>query len=419
MYDREYELDVGRMIMRKKFLYLVLSMIMCFSFVNEVFAEDEFSSSVTINGGKDTFEKGKEAVINVNIKDNSYIELCTFDVVTDNGIEFLSSKTVDGYSFETNNGSKFVIKGSDTEITSTNGNLLQLSYKVNDSGKFKINYSCEHKSEGDGEKVVHGSLSYELELKVIDLSQDTSLSKLVVNGGILSPSFLPNVKNYSIQLTGVNFSLDLTASNSDYQDDIVVTDGNGKTLDPKNITFNNYNSQGNMPVNITVNKDTVYSLLAVYKEESLDNSLKNLKIDGKEIQIEKGKYDYTVKIGKDVKSVKIEASLVDDKNFRFVDEFNGIQIVQTPSSSTSYPIIIEPKSSSTGAKGVTYTVTLVKDVPTNNGGTGGNSNNNSQNTNKNPSTGGISIYIMLLILIISLIGSISIYQKNLTSYNKN
>ena len=54
--------------MRKRFLYLILSMIMCFSFINEVFAEDEFSSSVTINGGKDTFEKGKEAIINVNIK---------------------------------------------------------------------------------------------------------------------------------------------------------------------------------------------------------------------------------------------------------------------------------------------------------------------------------------------------------------
>jgi len=415
MYGRKYKLDVGRMIMKNKFLYLILSMIMCFSFVGEVFAEDEFSSSVTINGGKDTFEKGKEAIINVNIKDNSYVELCTFDVVVDSGLEFLSSKTLDGYSFETNDGGKFVVKGNDAEATSTNGNLLQLSYKVNDSGKFKINYSCEHK--GDSEKVVHDSLSHELELKVIDLSQDTTLSKLVVNGGILSPSFLPNVENYSIQLSGVNFSLDLTATNPDYQDDIVVTDGNGLALEPSKITFNNYNNQGNMPINIIVNKDTVYSLLAVYKEEELDNSLKSLKVDGKEIQIESGKYDYTFKIGNSTNNVKIEATLVDSDNFKYTDEFNGTQIVQTPSSSTGYPIIIEPKSSSAGAKGVTYTIKLVKDVPNNSGGT--TSDNNGQNANKNPATGGISMYLMLLILIISLIGSISIYQKNLANYDKN
>ena len=38
MYDREYkfDFDVGRMIMKNKFLYLVLSMIMCFSFIGEV-----------------------------------------------------------------------------------------------------------------------------------------------------------------------------------------------------------------------------------------------------------------------------------------------------------------------------------------------------------------------------------------------
>lgn len=404
--------------MKNKFLYLILSMIMCFSFVSEVFAlDDEFSSSVTINGGKDTFEKGKEAIININIKDNFYIDLCTFDVETDSGLEFLSSKTIEGYSFETNDGSKFIIKGSDTDATSTNGNLLQLIYKVNSSGKFKVNYSCEHKSEVEDKRVTHGSLSRELELKVIDLSQDTTLSKLVVNGGVLSQSFLPNVKNYSINLDSTSFSLNLTTSNPDYQDDIVVTDGDGNKLDIDSIIFKNTNSQGQMQIVITVNNDTVYNLLVVYEKKELDNSLKTLKVDGKNIQLEDGKYDYIITIGSDVNSVKIEASLKDSTNFKFIDEFDGVQIVQTPSSSTSYPIIIEPSNLQVGAEGVTYTIKFVKEKVNTGVNNGDNNQNVGNNTDTNPTTGGVSMAVMILILMCSLVGSIVIYQKNIENYN--
>ena len=46
-------------------------MIMCFSFVSDVYAEDcNFSEDATIKGGKDTFEKGEEATIIINIKDD-------------------------------------------------------------------------------------------------------------------------------------------------------------------------------------------------------------------------------------------------------------------------------------------------------------------------------------------------------------
>ena len=397
--------------MKNKFLYLVLSLITCFSFVGRVFAEDlDFTVSTSVVGGKDTVVKGETAVINVNVKSDLHISACTFKVSSDSGVEYVSAKQANGYVLQTGSDGKISVDGAVDDTTPTNMTLLQLNYKVNNNGKVTIKtLDCTSPTDnktGSYDDVV-------VELKTIDLSQNTTLSKLVVNGGVLSPSFSSNVKSYSIQLTGTNFSLDLTASNSDYQDDIVVTDASGKTLDPKKIVFTNYDNQGSMPISVTVNKDTVYNLLAVYEEDKLDNSLKSLKIDGKEIEIENGKYDYTVKIENSVKSVKIEATLVDSENFKFTDEFNGTQMIQTPSSSTSYPIIIEPSKSSVGGKGVTYTIKLVKDGNNNSGTT---NNNNNQNTNTNPSTGGLSIYLMFLILIISLIGSIFIYQKNLESY---
>ena len=212
-----------------------------------------------------------------------------------------------------------------------------------------------------------------------------------------------------------NFSLELEASNKDYQDKIIVTDENKNKLNPSNITFNNSNGQGNMPIVITVNEDTEYRLLVVYEEENLDNSLKSLKVDGQTIQIENNKYEYIIKIANNTSSAKIEAILKDEKNFKFTDEFGGIQIIQTPSSSTSYPIIIEPKNSTTGASGVTYTIKLVKENngQNNNGTNNSNNSNNNQNINSNPTTGDISMYVMILVLMASLICSIVIYQKKL------
>lgn len=399
--------------MKNKFLYFVLSMIMCFSFVGDVFAEGlDFVVSTSVVGGNDTVVKGDAAVINVNIKSDLHISACTFQVSSDSGIEYVSAKQASGYILQTGSNGRISVDGAVDDTTPTNMTVLQLNYKVNNDGKVTIK-TLDCTSPTDNKTGSYKDVI--VELKTIDLSEDTSLSKLVVNGGILSPSFSSDVKNYSVELSGINFSFDLTASNAHYQDDILVTDANGKTLDPKKIVFTNFNNQGTMPINITVNKDTVYNLLVIYKEDSLNNSLKSLKVDGKNITLEDGKYDYMIKIENNVSSVKIDASLNDSTNFKFADEFGGTQIVQTPSNSTSYPIIIEPSKSSVGAEGVTYTIRLVKDGTSDNTNVGSGSSNNNQNANTNPSTGGISMYLMFLILIISLIGSIFIYRKNLES----
>lgn len=405
--------------MKNKFLYLVLSMIMCFSFVGEVFAEGlEFSFSAFVVGSNTSIVKETEAVINVSLNSDVYLNKCSFNITSDSTIEFVSGSGMNKYEFNSL-GSTYEIS-RDAKNTQFNSGLavMQLKYKINGDGKVTIkNLECSSASDNQvgtyGEDIV-------LNFKAIDETADTTLKKISVTGGTLSPSFSSSLKNYSINLDNTTFSLELTASNADYQDDIVVTDEDGNKLDIKNITFKN-NNQGNMPIVIKVNNDTVYNLLAVYKEKELNNSLKTLKVDGKEVSLENGKYDYSVTVGKSVNSVKIEASLNDTTNFKFIDEFNGTQIVQTPSGTTSYPIIIEPSKSSVGAEGVTYIIKLVKESD-NTGNSGSNNNNNTSssngNVNKNPSTGGISLFVMFIILFLSLIGSIFIYRKNLSVDNK-
>ena len=77
-------------------------------------------------------------------------------------------------------------------------------------------------------------------------------------------------------------------------------------------------------------------------------------------------------------------------------------------------IIVEPKSSSMGVAHLEYNITVKREGATDKPVTGG--SQSKPNVDNNPGTGGISAYIMLFILVVSLIGSIILYQKNLESY---
>lgn len=409
--------------MKNKVYYILLCLLTSFAFMNTVFAEGslEFSVDAKVVGGETSVVKGSEVTINIALNSELYISACTFEVTQDSGIERISVNGMNNYNHEVG-PTRILIDRSVTDTQFTSGqSVLQLKYKVNNDGKVTIK-TLDCTSPTDNKTGSYKDVVVEFDTK--EVSDDTTLSNLVVTGGTMSPKFSSSVNQYIIQLEKAEFSLDITASNSDYQDKIVVTDANGNKLDPKKITFNDPSGQASMEITIKVNEKTEYTLLARYEQKELDNSLSSLKVDGKTVLIESGKYDYTVSIGKDVKSVKIEAVLKDSKNFKFADN-NGPTIFQTPKSSNTYPLMIEPKDSSIGAKGVTYTITMLKegttsddDKPSTGGENDKPSGDSQGNTTTNPSTGGISMFLMAFILLASLVGSVILYQKNLEGYNK-
>lgn len=397
--------------MKNKICYILLSLIVSFSFMNNVFAEEELSFSVlTSIDGEQTVTLGNEATINVSVKSDSYINTCTFDITSDDGLEKVSSNGANGFNISSSTDNNIVVTGNDSGDAQSNGLvILQLKYKVNSSGTVNIKANC---SAGTSS----GSSNNSVEFKIKDTSEDTTLSSLSVTGGILTPSFSSNITSYTIKLDSINFSLNMTASNEEYQDDIVVTNESGEKLDYKNLTFSDPSGQAKMKLNITVNEKTTYDLLVVYEKKDLDNSLSSLKIDGVSVNLEEGKYDYTVNIKSNVNSVKIEATLKDSTNFKFSDG-NGPAIFSTTNIENTYPLIIEPKDSSSGAKGVTYMITLLKEGSASSSSSSRPSNNSQSNATSNPTTGGISTFIMFIILFASLIASIVIYRKNLEGYN--
>ena len=400
--------------MKSKLYYILLCLLFVFSFVDKVFAEEnlDFSVTSTVVGEKTSVPKGSEVAIHLVLNSSENINSCTFDVGTDSGIEVKSQSGMNNFNIQFDQSDNIVINRSEnTEFVSGKG-VLELNLLVNDAGNITIKtISCSSLEEGKTGSYKDIVLSFDVE----EGKKDTTLSDLSVIGGTLSSSFSSNVKSYSIQLESSNFSLKMTASNSEYQDKIKVKDTDGNVLDYNNILFKDNSGQALMKLIISVNEVDEYTLFVSYKQKELDNSLATLKVDGKAVELSEGKYDYTIEIDKSIISVKIDATLVDSDNFKFSDS-NGPTNFYTLYEKNTYPIIIEPKDSSTGAEQVVYTINIIKKGFSINDSNMGNINSN--NTGSNPSTGGISMAVMVLILFVSLICSIIIYQRNLENYNK-
>lgn len=398
--------------MKNKLYYILLSLLVSFSFMNNVFA-DEFSYTVTTDPSSSTVVLGNEATIKVNLKSNSSINACLFKVSASDGIEFVSKNGVNGWNVTEDGTNGFLVENSSTdgEALSAGKNILELKYKVNANGKVTVatDYCISTETE---EQDSHAAIDVIFTTK--DISKDTSLSSLTVIGGRMS-EFSSDKHSYVAELTSPNFSLKMVTSNPDFQDDIMVVDGFGNILDPNNITFVDEDGLGQMQINIIINKDAKnpYGIGVKYVNTELDNSLSSLKINGNEILVE-GLYDYEYTVGKNVTSVEIEAILSDSENFQFV-EGNSPGTFNLSGSDQVLPIIIEPKDSQSGGMRISYYITIKKE-----GSTGGVSNNSNNNNNgevtANPTTGGASMFIMAFILIVSLMSSLFLYKKNLESY---
>lgn len=416
--------------MKKKICYIFLSLLITFSFINVVNAVDELKFSVSATASSTNVTKGENVTIMISLKSDSAIAACTFSLSSDDTLEFVSKDGANGWNIGSGGSGTngFILENSSTDNVPLSGgkNILQLVYKVNGNGKITISTKdCaslmeEGKDENGNPTEISGTYEdVSVNVTAIDPADNTNLSSITVTkGGQLITPFDPNIyDSYVIELSSRNFGLSLTASNPDYKDDIVVTNVDGTVLDPTNIDFFDPSNQGMMIVNVTVNNKTTYHLMAKY-DAGLDNSLKFLKVNGQNISLESGKDDYKVSVGSNATSVTIEAELADSNNFKFGNNFDGKTIHNFSGSSTVYPIFIETINSDIGGTGRTYRIEIVKE-----GSSSGNtsskppsSSSQGGNATTNPGTGEISMFFMLIILMISLVGSVYLYRKNIENY---
>lgn len=418
--------------MKNKLCYILLGVFVCFAFVGNAFAA-ELDFILTATPDATTVVKGNEVTITLNLKSDSPIEYCDFQVASDSTLEYIDMNESNLWHVDIKQISHFTI-ANDVYKTDplTNGqDILQIKYKVNGDGKVTIKTNeCSYADEENKLLGTHEDVVIDVTSK--DKGEDYTLSNLeVINGELLTPITTPSNVPYAIALDSSTFGLKATASNEDYNDKIVFKDVNGNVInDPLNITYA-YDAEGDnkMTITVTVNEQKTYNLYVVYEQKEMDNSLKLIKINGIELPLTVGQSDYYYTVGKDVTSFDVVVELSDATNFKFGDgsNFDGASFTFNSDGFAYVNIEVVPVNSSIGADSVLYTVIVTregnvsvppaddtqKDDDSSGETTGGGS---SGDVTSNPDTGEISKFLMAVILIASLVGSIIIYQKNLQSY---
>lgn len=398
---------------KNKLSYIILCLLVCFSFVGTVVADD---LNFVISATKDTNGEivvGEKTSINISLQSDELINSCIFKISNDSNLVYEVPNALNNFSIQNESAENLELKynSSETIDLSSGKNILKLNYTVNGSGKVTIT-TVECKT-ADGEKT-GGYQDVVVEVTSKSKEVDTTLKSIEVNGELLS-FFTPENKTPSINLTKPNFSLKLTTSNPDYQDSITVTDSEGNALNLDNITFTDSSGgQGYMPIHVTVGDDTnktEYILGVRYEVKELDNSLASLRINGKDVELEEGKTEYTVLIGRDATEIKIEAVLKDSENFEFnVSEGPGVYDISSPAA----VLTILPRDAQSGGKAVTYTITFEREAtPSSSKPSSSSKESSSSNVTSNPGTGEISMFLMLVILMASLFGSVYLYRKNI------
>lgn len=247
------------------------------------------------------------------------------------------------------------------------------------------------------------------------------LKSLDVIGGILSPTFSASYTGGVVSLAASTTSFGIVAVANNDSDQIVCRNTDGDVvLDCGNIKFETAPGKREMNIHIEVGEgDNFVSYgLNVIKETptTIDPpKLVSLTIGGKEVNLELGQEENNIiELGKieleNVDNYQISFALNDEENY-YVSPLTN----PTYQSGERYiSIDIYPKDNTTGLRGLSYHIQVVK---------AGGEPSTQQPTEKpippsdNPKTGGITATVMAIILVCSLGASIFLYQKNINGYN--
>ena len=258
-----------------------------------------------------------------------------------------------------------------------------------------------------------------------EAEDNPDLGELYVNsGGVMSPIFSKDNLTYAIRLDSADtskFTMRVVAEDDKYSIVAKNTDTN-ETIDlSKDIVFAPSEDSKTMSIKITVSyndKVKEYVLIIDRPKPTTvgEPTLASLVVGGVSVNLNSCGYDCEVKLSKEVlKSYKIFATLTDEENFKFSDYTKSILDTE---KSDSYPFEIQivPKNADSGYGSITYIITIVTDDSATGTEDKTNQSGGSENVSHNPGTGSASGIVMGIVLILSFIGSIYYYRRNISEY---
>lgn len=393
--------------MKKRLGYLLLSLFFCFVLTDNVYAEDIDFELKSMSDSNEVI-KGNYVDVRVvfkAIRENVDVDYCSFDIETTDGLAFKEMQALNSWVISNNVNNdgllNFTVKNNQSSLNGT-FNIVNMRYVVSDDGYLKINSaSCFDASNN----IVEAGYSLEkFEITAIENTDKAILKSLKINNEELNPKFSSNVTSYNINNFKSNsLSLEYEVNDIMYQDQVVVTVNDQKVNYLNDIPYELLEGNKAMLISVTVGESTTYNIF-VYKQldTSMSGALSSITVNGEELELSSGKYDYVYTVPDDVKNVDIAAVISDTEKFEIGPSSNAPATFELNGKVTAI-INVVAKDKQSGIPGVTYTITVANQ-------------SYSSEVGSNPQTSDTSMYLMALILVLSLVGSTVWYKKNLTAY---
>lgn len=381
--------------------YLLFAVFLAFIFVNSVNATELKLSS-----------DSKEVVVgdNVSVKlefdidhEELIIDYCEVVIEAFGDVEFQEVQALNSWTITNKNVSEVLditIKNYQNNLYGSI-NIANLKYSVNETGSLKItSVSCYDKANNLLDVVNYDNK--ELTINGVR-PKNTELKSLKINNEELNPYFSPNIKSYSINnFESDSLSLEYELADLQYEDKVEVLVNDKVITNLDNIPYELSADNKAMLITININNTSSYNIFVLKSDSVLDNDyVQSITINGVALELEEGKFDYHYTVSDDVTSVEVLAELYDTSRFELGSSSNIPAYFNMPGKVVAVLNVV-PTDNQSGIPAVTYTVTI---------------NNESYVAGvKNPNTADTSMYVVLGILIISLISSTVLYQKNLNAY---
>ena len=388
--------------MKKAKLMLIFT-IVCFVFIPKVFATNYMSVSKT----------------NVKVGES-------FDVT-------FNAENILGCNVEitpTNNASECTINlEMPISGNSVGDGSASTTCSVNEAGTVTFTLTGTITTAGtdenpDGETI---NLNETLDVTITaDEEKPKGLASITVTGGTLSPSFDSNTNTgYVITLNSAettSFSINAVAKSPNV-DNVTARRETGEgyqNINLNNISFVTGGNNSTMLIEIVVGegeREKKYEIQVVRPTQIEKPKLTKLAIDGENVNLVNGVYDYEV-IMDEQDSYYITATIADTTNYMF----NEFLVPPIKTTSKDIEIGIVPKDPSAGLDSVTYHIVIKNNViepvttpqqNTTKKPSGGSSGGNIEN----PQTGSTPMIIVSIMLISSLLLSMHLYKKNINGYN--
>ena len=380
--------------------YLLFAFFLGFICIDGVFAMD-----IKLSKNSNDYVVGDNASVKLELnidQDGVVIDSCNVKISFDNTIELQEVQALNSWTITNKNISDGMV-----DLTIKNYqrnlygkiNLVNLKYLVNDNSILNIDSAvCYDMSGGVLNDLIVDTNDTSITTVI---PQDGLLKSLMINGQTLNPTFSPNVNSYSINnFTGNSLSLSYELFNDIHQGEVQVFVNDKLVTDLSNIVYELVSDNDVMLITIQVSNISKYNIFVSGSSNNLNRQyLSSITVNGEELEIMPGKFDYEHVVGDDVKSVEVLSKLFDESMFGFGSSSNVPNVLNLNGKAVAVLNVVPNDKKQPSA---TYTVTIT--------------NKSYNDSVGNPPTSDTSMYIVLGMLLVSLVGSMVLYQKNLNGY---